>query len=289
MMWRSNKKGKNNARRLIRTESAHLHNEMEARAYEEADVEKYRFVATLDLRTSSFCRPLDGKVFKVSERKVGKNYPPLHPWCRSTTVAADDEEWLNEMKRRAIDPKTGKSVLVPADMNYDEWYEKYVKPRYKVDNLDVWKLNRVSEQYERYKGILGVENVPKSLEKFIDLKYNNLNEYERLKQNVRDYKKWLKAEFPSEKSFNGHFEKHSTEFPNVSKERYREEAARLLGSPTNKNILGYDTEYRRVRYDVANNIFALGDNKRIRLTTMLKPKEGVSYYESDWKREFGDD
>lgn len=183
------KKGKNNARRLIRTESAHLHNEMEARAYEEADVEKYRFVATLDLRTSSFCRPMDGKVFKVSERKVGKNYPPLHPWCRSTTVAADDEEWLSEMKRRAIDPATGKPILVPADMTYDEWYEQYVKPKYKADNLDVWKIDRASKQYEGYRAILG-NKVPKSLEDYIDLKYNNKEGYEQLKDRAYIQKKF---------------------------------------------------------------------------------------------------
>lgn len=189
------KKGKNSARRLIRTESAHLHNEMEARAYEEADIEKYRFVATLDLRTSSFCRPMDGKVFKVSERKVGKNYPPLHPWCRSTTVAADDEEWISEMKRRAIDPETGRNITVSGDMTYNDWYAKYVKPKYKVDNLDIWKIEHASNQYEKYRSLLG-ERAPKTLEDYIDLKYNNIKGYEQLKdrayiQSKFDEGSWL--------------------------------------------------------------------------------------------------
>ncbi|OLF50680.1 phage head morphogenesis protein [Streptococcus acidominimus] len=130
-------KGKNNARRLVRTEANHFHAEMEAKAYEEADVEYYRFLATLDLRTSSICREHDGKVYRVSERVKGKNYPPLHPWCRSDTIALDDDEWLTKVTRSARDPETGKTIQVPADMTYDDWYEKYVeKVSDKVYNQD---------------------------------------------------------------------------------------------------------------------------------------------------------
>lgn len=118
--------GRNNARRLVRTESAFFHNEMEALSYEEADIEYYRFIAVLDKRTSAICREHDNKVYKVSERKTGVNYPPLHPWCRSITVAHFDDMDLSNLERRARDPETGKTMLVPADMSYDDWYEKYV-------------------------------------------------------------------------------------------------------------------------------------------------------------------
>ncbi|WP_239027077.1 minor capsid protein [Streptococcus suis] len=119
-------KGSYNSRRLVRTEASHFHAEMEAKAYEEADVEYYRFLATLDLRTSSICREHDGKLYKVSERITGKNYPPLHPWCRSDTIASDDPEWLAKATRSARDPETGKTIQVPGDMTYKDWYEKYV-------------------------------------------------------------------------------------------------------------------------------------------------------------------
>ncbi len=83
--------------------------------------------------------------------------------------------------------------------------------------------------------------------------------------------------------------KHAKEFDeNLTKEQYRNLAAKLLSQSISMHVLGYDTEYRRVRYDKKNNIFALGDNKRKTVITLLKPIEGVKYYEADWQREFGD-
>lgn len=280
-------KGKNNARRLVRTEAAYFHAEMEAKAYEEAEVDKYMFLATLDLRTSSICREHDGEIYEVSERRTGVNYPPMHPWCRSDTIAVDDEEWLAKATRSARDPETGKTIQVPADMTYKDWYAKYVKPKYRVDNLDIWKIERADKQYEQFKAILG-NKAPKTLEDYIVLKYNNKEGYDRLKDSLN----WAKAKFPSEKSFDGHFRKHRAEFPDLSKEDYQKTASLLLASPVDENILGYETEDgRRVRYDKANNIMAIGKknkNNQARLNTMLKPNNGEEYYHENYKRDFPD-
>lgn len=43
------------ARRLIRTESSYVFNEMNARADQEAGFDRYRYLVTLDLRTSEIC------------------------------------------------------------------------------------------------------------------------------------------------------------------------------------------------------------------------------------------
>ena len=120
------RKGYNNAKRLIRTETTYVTNQMHKAAYKEAEVEKYIYVATLDLRTSKVCRSLDGKTFPVSEAKVGVNYPPMHPNCRSVTIAWLPDKWLAKMKRRAWDPSKGRTILVPANMTYQQWYDKYV-------------------------------------------------------------------------------------------------------------------------------------------------------------------
>lgn len=119
--------GSMQARRLVRTESAFISGEFTAKAYDECNLEKYRFLATLDLRTSKICREMDGRVFLISERKVGTNYPPMHPWCRSATISIIDEETLARLERRAYNPKTGRTELVPATMTYGEWYQKYVE------------------------------------------------------------------------------------------------------------------------------------------------------------------
>lgn len=122
--------GKGKARRLVRTESAFFHNQMELLSYEDADIEKYKFVAVLDKRTSHICQEHDNKVYETKDATPGVNYPPLHPWCRSTTIAYDEDADYNKLERRARNPVTGKTELVPADMSYKEWYDKYVeKPR----------------------------------------------------------------------------------------------------------------------------------------------------------------
>ena len=119
--------GASYARRLIRTESCYLCTQMDMLSYEDAEIEYYRYLATLDLRTSKICRELDGKVFRVEDQRTGVNAPPMHPWCRSTTTAALSDEDLARLTRRAIDPATGKEIHVPAGMTYDQWYQAYLK------------------------------------------------------------------------------------------------------------------------------------------------------------------
>lgn len=115
------------ARRIVRTESAYVANAAQKSAYSEAGIERYRFVATLDSRTCECCAALDGKVFDLAKAKPGTNYPPMHPFCRSTTIADFGDEELAGLERRAKD-KDGNAVKVPAGMTYDQWKEKYVDP-----------------------------------------------------------------------------------------------------------------------------------------------------------------
>lgn len=112
------------ASRLIRTEVNHFSNQGFLDGYKAAGIIRYRFMATLDLRTSAVCRQLDGKTFLVEEAKAGENLPPMHPFCRSITVPVVSNR---PGTRWARDPVTGKSMTVPADMTYSQWYEKYVE------------------------------------------------------------------------------------------------------------------------------------------------------------------
>lgn len=58
-----------NATTLVRTEVNHFANESEMLSYEELDIKKYRFIATLDNVTCKHCAELDNKEFYVKDRQ----------------------------------------------------------------------------------------------------------------------------------------------------------------------------------------------------------------------------
>ncbi|QBF00057.1 NAD(+)--arginine ADP-ribosyltransferase EFV [Blautia producta] len=179
--------GASNARRLVRTESNYVSTEMNFRAYQECGIKEYQYLATLDLRTSKICRVLDGKIFLVKERQIGKNCPPMHPWCRSTTISVVDRALIEKMQRSAIDPATGKRIKVPRSMTYQQWYDKYVKGKPEVELEEKKIQNRSSDraQYHKYKKILGTD-IPETLDDFQNMKYN---ETEKWKYAKLDYKR----------------------------------------------------------------------------------------------------
>lgn len=121
--------GRYNINRVIRTEVNHCCNQGTLMSYKAAGTLRYIYLATLDMRTSSICRSLDKEVFFVSKAEVGVNFPPMHPNCRSTTVAYVDAKDAARMKRNARDPETGKSIRVLFNMSYVQWYRKYVIER----------------------------------------------------------------------------------------------------------------------------------------------------------------
>ncbi|MEG0369260.1 MAG: minor capsid protein, partial [Hungatella sp.] len=170
-----------------RTESCNLSNQMEMKSYEECGIETYIFVATLDLRTSSQCRELDGKRFQVSEQQPGANCPPMHPWCRSTTICNVDDNALAKMKRRARNPETGKNETVPADMTYEKWYNQKVKghPDAELNEKKLQNRRADQKQYEKYKAVYG-KDIPDSFDKFQELKYNDIEKWESLKTGKQD-------------------------------------------------------------------------------------------------------
>lgn len=116
--------GKHKITRLIRTESNFFCNQAELLAYKETNTEEYVYLATLDTHTCNICRQLDLKTFKVENAAEGINYPPIHPNDRCTTVPKVNSEYL---KTRIARDEEGNSIKVPADMNYEEYYKKYLE------------------------------------------------------------------------------------------------------------------------------------------------------------------
>lgn len=90
-----------------------------------------RWLATLDGRTRHAHAMLDGQTVDIDKPFKVDGYEIMYPGdssapgylvynCRCTQIAELDGEDTSSGGRRAIDPKTGKSVLVK-DMTYAEW------------------------------------------------------------------------------------------------------------------------------------------------------------------------
>lgn len=144
---------KSSAARLVMTESAFISGRAQRDCFNDLGVDKYEYVATLDRKTSETCRDLDGKVFDIDDYKPGTNAPPMHCWCRSCIVPYfDDMEMLG--KRAARDPETGKTVRVPADMNYTDWKSVYIDKKMSLGEWRNSKLVSIADDEQYYSKVV---------------------------------------------------------------------------------------------------------------------------------------
>ena len=174
---------KYNATRLIHTESSHIHAMSDLKAYEDIGAEQYRYLATLDYRTCERCQQWDNMVLPLSEAREGYNYPVLHPLCRCTTTIAVDLK-----NRRARDPLTGKNDIVDGSVTYQEWYNSLSDEQKEALKLSKRKdSNKTSDklQHAKYVKVLGTKEVPRSFDKWQELKYNDSEKYNELKSLYR--------------------------------------------------------------------------------------------------------
>lgn len=109
------------ATRLVQTETCYFQNQAEIEALKTMGIEKYKFIATLDSRTSDICREHDKKVYNIEDAKAGENLPPLHPNCRSTVSAYLGEEY--ESAIRIARNESGENEYVD-NVPYDEWLKR---------------------------------------------------------------------------------------------------------------------------------------------------------------------
>lgn len=110
---------------VIHTATQHVANAARMEVWERNGdiVQKYQWVSTLDRRTTQQCKSLDGRTFEPGKGPM----PPIHPNCRSTTVAVLGPEWdfLDEGATRASSGPT--PGYVPAEDNYYDWLKNQPK------------------------------------------------------------------------------------------------------------------------------------------------------------------
>lgn len=104
---------------LVRTSVNQVANAAANNVYEaNLDItKKYKYVATLDSRTSPICRALDGKEFEYGKGPQ----PPQHFGCRSTIVPIVDDDILPPSK---VAKRASADGPVSAELNYGQWLLK---------------------------------------------------------------------------------------------------------------------------------------------------------------------
>ena len=112
--------GKSNARRLVWTESAFMLNQANAKAFIDDGIERYKYAAIIDSRTSEICKALNEDSFEFSKYQPGLNAPPMHAYCRSTIIPIE-----NEVKS-SIEPKNNQRESSSYDIykEFDSALEK---------------------------------------------------------------------------------------------------------------------------------------------------------------------
>lgn len=105
-----------NAAMVVRTSVQHISSTSRAAVWAaNSDIlTGYRWISTLDSKTTIQCRSLDQQVFPIGEGPI----PPIHPSCRSTTIAE-----INQKYAIPDDGGTRSSAegYVPADLSYYQW------------------------------------------------------------------------------------------------------------------------------------------------------------------------
>lgn len=129
---------------LVRTSINQVANAASQQVYEaNQDItKKYRYIATLDTKTSARCRALDGREFEYGKGPT----PPQHFNCRSTTVPIIDPDILPPS---TVATRASKDGPVPVNTSYGEWLKK--QPRSVQDKVlgkdKVVYFNKLAEKH----------------------------------------------------------------------------------------------------------------------------------------------
>jgi SPP1 gp7 family putative phage head morphogenesis protein len=111
-----------NAESVMKTIAQHAMASSRTATFKINEIKKYEWVSTLDSRTTTQCKSLDGQVFEIGKGPM----PPIHYNCRSTVVAyLSDRETVNDSDgTRAARGESGKTSRVDANITYYDWLRK---------------------------------------------------------------------------------------------------------------------------------------------------------------------
>ena len=171
---------KKKAGNLVMTEAAYFSSRADQDSFKEMEVEEQRFCATLDSHTSDLCRDMDGMVFRTEDIIIGENAPPLHCRCRSVMTPYFEGNVKGRMARN----EEGNSEIIPEDISYHEWEEKYVKGEKDAVKPDVKpEPKTLKEKVERVK--VDLDNDQQTLTNQKAEKQNKIRDLNNVKDDIQ--------------------------------------------------------------------------------------------------------
>ncbi|NFE83113.1 hypothetical protein FC754_03015 [Clostridium botulinum] len=178
-----------NTKRLVQDNICRVQEGINNVWQQEHNIKYVLYMATLDGHICVNCAQYDGKTFEIDKKPVEI---PQHPFCRCCYTSIPNENWRPKTR---IDNETKEKINW---QSYEEWHKNYIESNpERLENEKMIK-NKSSDkkQHEKYKEILGKE-VPKTLEDFQKLKYNNSNEWELFKNYAQSRSKNMISVFSS--------------------------------------------------------------------------------------------
>lgn len=137
------------AYRLVYTEGTYVMAESSMQPFTE-DFSQYRISTVEDGRVCQICRAMSEKVFEISERQPGTNFPPFHPWCRCTfDIVVDDwDQWMDDYVERHSGGQ-GQAKKIADRLNKKDNSVTMKLPRYPEAVIPIEKLTQYALNPEK--------------------------------------------------------------------------------------------------------------------------------------------
>lgn len=167
-----------------------------------ADVVK-QWDATLDSRTRESHVAVDGEIRELDEKFSNGLMFPGDPSggaaevCNCRCALLQRARWALDDYFTKMDNESGELVEIKA-ADYDDFKKKYFEEVQKIKTArNASSTDR--EQFERYKKVLG-KNAPKTLEEFMNIKYNGGEDWDALKYQYRTINRYdIDGNVPADK------------------------------------------------------------------------------------------
>ncbi len=152
---------------------------------------------------------------------------------------------------------------------------------------DLTNFNNEKRKLEELESRLSKGDIGKTKVKDVDVRKHKSTLIEEEYRSRIDNKKWLDAEFSSDKKLKIHIKKHGHEYGSISPEEYVQKARELLAEPLSDDVLGFVTKSGFVfKGRISTNDFALG-RQDMKISTFFKPDNGVNDYMREQVERFG--